>query len=77
LAAHSADASPHDWIAGRLDTIESKIEALRAAITSRRKDYYTVEEVSRIVGRSAFTVRRWISECQRAPKLGHFGAPSN
>jgi len=49
-------------ICGRFDELESKLEALRSLLTTRRKDYLTVEEVADLVGRSAFTVRRWITE---------------
>ncbi len=35
---------------------------IRHLLTERRKDYYSVDEVAGLTGRSAYTVRRWISE---------------
>lgn len=45
-----------------LAQIRRDLADLRQALAGARKDYYTVEEVARLVGRSAYTVRRWITE---------------
>lgn len=61
-AVTPANMSLLERIAGRLDSLELKVEGLRELLIARRKDFYTVDEVADIVGRSAFTVRRWITE---------------
>lgn len=38
------------------------IDDLRAQLAGTHKDRYTVEEFAQLVGRSAYTVRRWITE---------------
>lgn len=38
------------------------IEDIRALLSRKVKDYYTVEEVAEMAGRSAYTIRRWIKE---------------
>jgi excisionase family DNA binding protein len=45
-----------------LRPVRTELELIRAAIESRRKAHLTVEEVAELTGRSAYTVRRWISE---------------
>lgn len=43
-------------------SLEDKLEAVRELLASRRKDHLVVEEVAELTGRSAYTVRRWITE---------------
>jgi excisionase family DNA binding protein len=45
-----------------LDRILTELGEIRATLAGTRKPYLTVEEVAQITGRSAYTVRRWISE---------------
>jgi excisionase family DNA binding protein len=45
-----------------LDQIRIELSEIRDLIAGTRKPYLTVEEVAQITGRSAYTVRRWISE---------------
>src|SRR4051794_20655176 len=45
-----------------LRPLKAELEFIRATLQSRRKDHYTVEEVAHLTGRSAYTVRRWITE---------------
>jgi excisionase family DNA binding protein len=42
--------------------MRSVLEDVRAGLSARQKPFYTVEEIAEMVGRSAYTVRRWISE---------------
>jgi excisionase family DNA binding protein len=42
--------------------LKADLEYIRATLSARRKDHYTVEEVARLTGRSAYTIRRWITE---------------
>jgi len=45
-----------------LRRLVSSVDDLRARIEGTTKQLYTISEVARLTGRSAFTVRRWISE---------------
>jgi excisionase family DNA binding protein len=45
----------------RLVSMEEKLDGLRDLLARRRKDHFTVEEVAELTGRSAYTIRRWIS----------------
>jgi excisionase family DNA binding protein len=47
-----------------LNRILTELEEIRATLNGLRKPHYTVEEVADLVGRSAYTVRRWIAEKQ-------------
>lgn len=47
-----------------LNRILTELEEIRATLSGLRKSHYTVEEVAELVGRSAYTVRRWIAEKQ-------------
>ena len=51
-----------DEMYGLLRYLKVAIEDIRAQISSKRKENFTVDEIADLVGRSAFTVRRWISE---------------
>jgi excisionase family DNA binding protein len=44
-----------------LRPLKAELEFIRATLQARRKDHYTVEEVARLTGRSAYTVRRWVA----------------
>ncbi len=46
----------------KIPSLEKKLEALRELLTSRRKEHLVVEEVADLTGRSAYTIRRWISD---------------
>jgi excisionase family DNA binding protein len=45
-----------------LDELRREVRNLRQAVEGARKDFYTVEEVARLTGRSAYTVRKWVKE---------------
>lgn len=45
-----------------LTYLKLSIEDVRAQLTAKRKDFSTVEELANLVGRSPYTVRRWIAE---------------
>jgi excisionase family DNA binding protein len=47
---------------GLLPTILTVVEEIRRYLESRRKDYYTVDEVAELTGRKPYTVRTWIKE---------------
>ena len=38
------------------------VDDIREQLTSKCKPHYTVEEIAGLVGRSPYTIRRWISE---------------
>jgi excisionase family DNA binding protein len=54
-------AEPVD-LAAAVTVILSDLREIKAVISGRIKAHYTIEEVAQMVGRSAFTVRRWVSE---------------
>lgn len=45
-----------------LTYLKVAVEDMRAQLAAKRKDLYTVEEIAELFGRSAYTVRRWVSE---------------
>lgn len=49
-------------VLGMLRTLDAKVEGLRLLLSQHRKETYTVEEYARLVGRSAYTTRRWVAE---------------
>jgi excisionase family DNA binding protein len=59
---------PHDGLPDEptqvqlLHRVLAELGELRAIIQGTRKDYYTVDELARLTGRTAYTVRRWITE---------------
>ena len=52
-----ADVRP-TWV----DELLHELAAIRDCLSRRTKSHLTVDEVAEAVGRSAFTVRRWIAE---------------
>jgi len=48
------------------DRIFGELRAIRELLEQARKPILTVAEVARLVGRSDYTVRRWIAEGQLA-----------
>jgi excisionase family DNA binding protein len=58
----------------RLPALEGGLFELRALLQPRRKDYYRIEEVASLTGRSEYTVRRWVTEGKlRATRLAEGG----
>lgn len=49
-------------VLGLLRTLNVKVEDLRALFAHRRKANLTVDEFADAVGRSSYTIRRWVSE---------------
>jgi excisionase family DNA binding protein len=45
-----------------LQHLQVAVDDLRDQLKPKRKSHYAVEEIADIVGRSPYTVRRWISE---------------
>lgn len=45
-----------------VQSLAVQVADIRATLAAKRKPQYTVEEVADLTGRSAYTVRRWISE---------------
>src|SRR5262249_52930065 len=45
-----------------LDLIVRELGEIRAVLAGARKPFLTVEEFAEVTGRSAYTVRRWITE---------------
>lgn len=48
-------------VADLLPSIRSDILQVKEMLAKRRKEHLLVEEVAELTGRSAFTVRRWIT----------------
>jgi len=46
----------------KLPSVEDSLEELRELVASRRKDHFVVEEFAEMVGRTPYTIRRWIAE---------------
>jgi excisionase family DNA binding protein len=51
-----------DLVVRKLPSLDARLIELRELLVSRRKDHFVVEEIAELTGRSAYTVRRWISE---------------
>jgi excisionase family DNA binding protein len=49
-------------IAKRLVSVEAKIDTLRQRFDGRLKSHFTSDEFAELVGRSSYTVRRWVSD---------------
>jgi excisionase family DNA binding protein len=69
VAEHSTKQMPtagHEGlppdIAEALAMILTRLDAIHEVLAGVAKSHYTVDEVARLVGRSAYTVRRWIGE---------------
>ena len=58
--ADTISAGKIDEMYGLLHYLKTAVEDIRGQLASKRKAFYTVEEIAGLVGRSAFTVRRWI-----------------
>jgi excisionase family DNA binding protein len=56
-ASGPADVRP-TWV----DELFGELAAIRDALSRRTKSHMTVDEVAEAVGRSAYTIRRWIAE---------------
>jgi hypothetical protein len=51
-----------DRLGQRLVLIERRLGAIEERLAGARKEYYRVDELSALVGRSGYSVRRWIKE---------------
>ena len=45
-----------------IERLRTEVRELRNDLTSKRKQFYSVDEVAELLGRSSFTVRRWLKE---------------
>ncbi len=61
-ASHEAEDDRIVLMLGLLRSVNSKVDEVRSLLSQHRKETYTIEEFSKIVGRSAYTVRRWVAE---------------
>jgi excisionase family DNA binding protein len=50
-----------DGLATVLTLILQGVRDILAMLTGARKDYYTVDEVAELTGRTPYTIRRWIA----------------
>lgn len=48
--------------ASRLPRLERKLDDVLQLLAGQRKDLYTIDEIAELTGRSAYTVRRWVTE---------------
>jgi len=59
----TSQAGPQAASSADLQAWLSRIESLLLELSATsRKEFYTVEELARLVDRSAYTIRRWIKE---------------
>jgi excisionase family DNA binding protein len=56
------DVDVRTWLAETLGRIERKCDGLERQLSGRTKPLLTVEEAAAEVGRTPYTIRRWISE---------------
>lgn len=61
LSTGSGDGSLVDQVLQHLRILDAKLDEVRSLLDRRHKDFYTVEEFAQLVGRSAYTTRRWIA----------------
>jgi excisionase family DNA binding protein len=45
-----------------LNRIMTDLDVIKQRLSTSHKSHYTVDEIAHLVGRSAYTVRRWITE---------------
>jgi excisionase family DNA binding protein len=45
-----------------LNQICTDLREIRAMLAGTRKEFYTVEEIAELTGRTPYTVRRWLAE---------------
>jgi excisionase family DNA binding protein len=66
-----------DEVAVALNNIFRILSQIQASIAGQQKPWLTVNEVAQYTGRTAFTIRRWISngliEAKRLPGAGQRG----
>lgn len=51
-----------DELHAMLKALQADVADVRAILQSKHKETYTVEEFADLVGRSAYTIRRWVKE---------------
>lgn len=56
------DDGTADTLAPVLAQILDGLHDIRDLLVGARKDYYTVDEVAELTGRTPYTVRRWLKE---------------
>ena len=56
------DSLLRDHVSRRFDAIDGQLRSIHELFSHARKEQYLVEEFAELVGRSAYTVRRWIGE---------------
>jgi excisionase family DNA binding protein len=47
---------------GLLEPIEHRLASIEERLRGSRRDYYRVEELATLVGRSEYSIRRWIKQ---------------
>jgi excisionase family DNA binding protein len=59
----SAEVAPDtNSLSVTLSRILVALDEIRGTLAQRSKEWYTVEELADVTGRSGYTVRRWIAE---------------
>src|SRR4051794_40794523 len=73
---HPPPAAPEPATDRRLlDLILDELRVLRGLVEGNRKPLLTVDEVARLTGRAAYTVRAWIKQGRLAATRVHGSGP--
>ena len=56
------ESEPIKELINVLRLVAHDLTEIRAQLDGVKKDFYAIEEVAEMVGRSSYTVRRWISQ---------------
>jgi excisionase family DNA binding protein len=51
-----------DDVRAMFQALQTELADIRAVLSRKRKEHYTVEEIAGLVCRSEYTVRRWIAQ---------------
>ncbi len=55
-------SDPLEEVFELLHYLKVTVEDIRSSLSASHKPLYTVEEVARLTGRSAYTIRRWVAD---------------
>ena len=62
LKVDSMESMLGELFTNKVPSLEKKLMSLHDLLAARRKEHLVVDEVAELTGRSAYTIRRWITE---------------